>query len=174
VTASYIIAAVMVAPAMINVGIAPVAAHMFIFYYAVLSEVSPPTALAPFAAAALTGANPFKTMMLTWKYTLPAFLVPFVFTLDPRGMGVLLQAPIVDIVRTSVSGALGVGGLAMAFGGWLRREATLIERLLAGIGGGLLFYPSGLAAAAGLVVVAAAVGLHLWIPRPVGRAGEPA
>ena len=65
VTASYIIAAVMVAPAMISVGIAPVAAHMFIFYYAVLSEVSPPTALAPFAATALTGGNPFKTMMLT-------------------------------------------------------------------------------------------------------------
>ncbi len=49
---------------------------MFIFYYAVLSEVSPPTALAPFAAAALTGGRPFRTMMLTWKYALPAFLVP--------------------------------------------------------------------------------------------------
>jgi TRAP-type uncharacterized transport system fused permease subunit len=59
---------------------------MFIFYYAVLSEVSPPTALSPFAAAALTGGNPFRTMMLTWKYTLPAFLVPFVFTLTPEGM----------------------------------------------------------------------------------------
>ena len=65
---------------------------MFIFYYAVLSEVSPPTALSPFAAAAITGANPFRTMMLTWKYTLPAFLVPFVFTLSPEGLGVLLQA----------------------------------------------------------------------------------
>ena len=121
------------------------------------------------AAAALTGSNPFKTMMVTWKYTLPAFLVPFVFTLDPSGMGVLLQAPIVDIVRTSVSGALGVGGLAMAFGGWLRREATVIERVLAGVGGALLFYPAGLAAVAGLAVTGAAVGLHLWIRRSVGR-----
>ena len=117
VTASYIIAAVMVAPAMVKVGIEPVAAHMFIFYYAVLSEVSPPTALAPSAAAALTGGNPFKTMMLTWKYTLPAFLVPFVFTLDPRGMGVLLQGPIVDIVWTSATAALGVAALAMGLGG---------------------------------------------------------
>ena len=87
VTASYIIAAVMVAPALMQVGVPDVAAHMFIFYYAVLSEVSPPTALSPFAAAAITGGNPFATMMLTWKYTLPAFLVPFVFTLTPRGAG---------------------------------------------------------------------------------------
>ena len=65
---------------------------MFIFYYAVLSEVSPPTALSPFAAAALTGGNPFQTMMLTWKYTLPAFLVPFVFTLTPEGLASCLQA----------------------------------------------------------------------------------
>ena len=87
VTASYIIAAVMVAPALTLVGVPEVAAHMFIFYYAVLSEVSPPTALSPFAAAAITGGNPFRTMMLTWKYTLPAFLVPFTFTLNPEGLG---------------------------------------------------------------------------------------
>jgi len=86
VTASYIIAAVMIAPALTQVGVAPAAAHMFIFYYAVLSEVSPPTALSPLAAAALTGGNPFQTMMVTWKYTLPAFLVPFVFTLRSEGM----------------------------------------------------------------------------------------
>ena len=91
VTASYIIAAVMVAPALVQAGVPDIAAHMFIFYYAVLSEVSPPTALSPFAAAALTGGNPFQTMMLTWKYTLPAFLVPFVFTLTPAGQGLLLQ-----------------------------------------------------------------------------------
>ena len=79
------------------VGIPTVAAHMFIFYYAVLSEVSPPTALSPFAAAAITGGNPFRTMMLTWKYTLPAFLVPFMFTLSHEGLGVLLQAPGLDV-----------------------------------------------------------------------------
>ena len=82
VTASYIIAAVMIAPALVQVGIPPTAAHMFIFYYAVLSEVSPPTALSPFAAAALTGADPMRTTLQTWKYTLPAFVVPFMFTLS--------------------------------------------------------------------------------------------
>ena len=78
-------------------GVPDFAAHMFIFYYAVLSEVSPPTALSPFAAAALTGGNPFKTMMLTWKYTLPAFVVPFVFTLRPEGAGILLRGPVANV-----------------------------------------------------------------------------
>ncbi len=167
VTASYIIAAVMVAPAMIGVGVAPVAAHMFIFYYAVLSEVSPPTALAPFAAAALTGGNPFKTMMLTWRYTLPAFLVPFVFTLDPRGMGVLLRGPAIDIVWASGTAVLGVVGLAAGLGGWMRRAATLPERALAVAGGALLFYPAGLADLAGAAITASAAALHAWRTRGV-------
>ncbi|MFO7693856.1 MAG: TRAP transporter fused permease subunit [Vicinamibacterales bacterium] len=162
VTASYIIAAVMVAPAMTSVGVAPVAAHMFIFYYAVLSEVSPPTALAPFAAAALTGGNPFKTMMLTWKYTVPAFLVPFVFTLDPRGMGVLLRGTPADVAWAASTAALGVVALAAGFGGWMRRAATLPERALAVAGGVLLFYPAGAADAAGVAIASSAVILHAW------------
>ena len=124
VTASYIIAAVMVAPALMQAGVPDVAAHMFIFYYAVLSEVSPPTALSPFAAAAITGGNPFRTMMLTWKYTLPAFLVPFVFTLSREGLGVLLQAPLRDVVSASGTAAVGVAALAGGLGGWIRRSGV--------------------------------------------------
>ena len=85
VTASYIMCAVIAAPALIKLGVPDFAAHMFIFYYAVLSEVSPPTALSPFAAAAITGGNPYMTTLQSWKYTMPAFLVPFVFVLDPAG-----------------------------------------------------------------------------------------
>ena len=141
VTASYIIAAVMVAPALTKVGVAPVAAHMFIFYYAVLSEVSPPTALSPFAAAALTGGNPFRTMMLTWKYTLPAFLVPFVFTLSSDGLGVLLQASAPVVAVTSLTAAIGVVALALAAGGWITGRANAGERASAALAGLLLLYP---------------------------------
>ena len=76
VTASFIIAAVIISPALTELGVPREVAYMFIFYYAVLSEVSPPTALSAFAAAAITGGNPFRTMMQTWRYSLPAFLVP--------------------------------------------------------------------------------------------------
>ena len=161
VTASYIIAAVMIAPALTLVGIPEVAAHMFIFYYAVLSEVSPPTALSPFAAAAITGGNPFRTMMLTWKYTLPAFLVPFTFTLSPQGLGVLLQAPWMDVARTTLTAAVGIAALAMGLGGWLSIEANRAERLLATGGGLLLFYASPATDIAGAAAFTLAIVLHL-------------
>jgi TRAP transporter 4TM/12TM fusion protein len=161
VTASYIIAAVMIAPALTQVGVPAIAAHMFIFYYAVLSEVSPPTALSPFAAAALTGGNPFRTMMLTWKYTLPAFLVPFIFTLSPEGLGVLLQAPLADVLTTTLTAALGVVALAVGLGGWLWRAATLPERALATAGGLLLFYASSMTDLAGAALCAVVVVLHV-------------
>jgi len=160
VTASYIIAAVMVAPALVQAGVSDVAAHMFIFYYAVLSEVSPPTALSPFAAAALTGANPFATMMLTWKYTLPAFLVPFVFTLTPEGLGVLLQSTLLDAVTATLSAAAGVTMLAAGLGGWIRRAATPVERILAVAAGALLCYAAPWADLAGLCASAVVLFLH--------------
>ncbi len=170
VTASYIIAAVMIAPALTLVGVPDVAAHMFIFYYAVLSEVSPPTALSPFAAAAITGGNPFRTMMLTWKYTLPAFLVPFTFTLGPEGLGVLLQAPLAATAQTLAAAALGVAALAMGCGGWLRAELARRDRVLAVAAGLLLFYPQTATRLAGAALVAAAVALH-WVT--VGKTEEP-
>jgi TRAP transporter 4TM/12TM fusion protein len=161
VTASYIIAAVMIAPALTAVGIPDVAAHMFIFYYAVLSEVSPPTALSPFAAAALTGGNPFRTTMLTWKYTAPAFLVPFVFTLSRDGLGVLMQAPVLTVIWVSGTAGLGIAAFAAGAGGWIRAEANLIERVLAIAGGTLLFYPGVRTDLSGVAIVATAIGIHL-------------
>ncbi len=164
VTASYIISAVMVVPALTQVGVAPVAAHMFIFYYAVLSEVSPPTALAPFAAAAITGGRPFRTMMLTWKYALPAFLVPFAFTLDARGLGLLLRSGWGDVAISSLTAAVGVAALAMAFSGRAFRRATLIERVLAGTGGLCLFYAAPVADVVGIALAAVALVLN-WSRR---------
>jgi len=161
VTASYIIAAVMVAPAMTKVGVPDVAAHMFIFYYAVLSEVSPPTALSPFAAAAITGAQPVPTMMRTWKYALPAFVFPFAFTSSRQGLGLLMQAPLGDIVMSVSTALIGIMALSAGLGGWIRRQASIPERLLATAGGLLLFYAGTIADLAGLIVFAAAVTLHL-------------
>ena len=161
VTASYIIAAVMIAPALTEVGVPEVAAHMFIFYYAVLSEVSPPTALSPFAAAAITGGNPFKTMMLTWKYTLPAFLVPFAFTLSPEGLGILLLAPLPDILTTVSTAVVGILALVMGLGGWLRQAATPLERTLATTGGLLLFYATAITDLAGTALFVTAIAMHL-------------
>ena len=158
VTASYIIAAVMIAPALTSVGIPAAAAHMFIFYYAVLSEVSPPTALSPFAAAAITGGNPFRTTMISWKYVVPAFVVPFIFTLSPGGGGLLLQGSVVHVVSTSAAAVLGTAALSIGISGWLRRKASLGERCVLIAAAVLLFLPqpaaklAGIAGAAGVIV----------------------
>ncbi|MGH2425324.1 MAG: TRAP transporter permease [bacterium] len=142
ITATYIIAAVIVAPALIKLGVSELAAHMFIFYYSVLSEVSPPVGLSPMAAAALTGGNPFKTMLQAWKYTLPAFVVPFMFTIHPAGMGLLLQAPALDVIRVLIPAILGLCAMASGINGWLLRRTTLPERAALILGGILLIYPA--------------------------------
>ena len=146
VTASYIICAVIAAPALTKLGVPDFAAHMFIFYYAVLSEVSPPTALSPFAAAAITGGDPYATTLQSWKYTLPAFLVPFVFVLDPQGLGLLLAVPKggswVDIVLITLKTAGGLVLLATAAQGWALRRTSPVERGLLAFAGLLLVFPS--------------------------------
>jgi TRAP-type uncharacterized transport system fused permease subunit len=141
VTASYIIAAVITAPAMTKLGVPDYAAHMFIFYYAVLSEVSPPTALSPFAAAAITGGNPYRTTMMAWKYTLPAFLVPFVFTLHPDGTALLLKGSWNTILWMTLSAAAGLAALAAGISGWFLLRTTTTERVVLVAAGLLLLYP---------------------------------
>ena len=160
VTASYIIAAVMIAPALTSVGIAPAAAHMFIFYYAVLSEVSPPTALSPFAAAAITGGNPFRTTMISWKYVTPAFVVPFVFTLSPGGSGVLLQGSALHVVTTSAAAVLGIAALSVGISGWLRRKVSVVERGLLLTAAVLLFFPQPMAKLGGAAIGAMTIVRH--------------
>ena len=174
VTASYIIAAVMVAPAMTQVGVPELAAHMFIFYYAVLSEVSPPTALSPFAAAAITGGRAFPTMMLTWKYTLPAFVFPFAFTLSAQGMGLLMQGSAADIAISTASALVGILALAAGLGGWIRGPASSVERALATAGGLLLFYAGTWSDAAGLGLFGTAIVLNVFrTPSAIRGAVEP-
>ncbi len=165
VTASYIICAVIAAPALIKLGVPDFAAHMFIFYYAVLSEVSPPTALSPFAAAAITGGDPYKTTLQCWKYTVPAFLVPFMFVLAPEGQGLLLMGSIKalatanwwSIAEVTLTCAAGVAALAAGFQGWAFKRTTLLERCMFLGAGFALVYPGAMADLIGFGLAAAAL-----------------
>ncbi len=140
VTASYILSAVTIAPALIQVGVNELAAHMFIFYYAVLSEVSPPTALSPMAAATICHGDPYRTVLATLRYTLPAFLVPLAFTLRADGLGLLLQAPWMVVVTAVLAAvALIVSGVA-AVSGYLIRPLSLPVRGLFALAGVLLLF----------------------------------
>ncbi|MGZ5867637.1 MAG: TRAP transporter large permease subunit, partial [Xanthobacteraceae bacterium] len=190
VTASYIICAVIAAPALTKLGVPDFAAHMFIFYYAVLSEVSPPTALSPFAAAAITGGDPYITTLQAWKYTLPAFLVPFVFILDPDGVGLLMKIPkdgsVWSIVLITLKTAIGLAALAAAAQNWALRKNTRAERILWVLAGLLLVFPSLLEAMAeqlsgydvphpapfGFAIAAAILLKQYYGTRPVVAAGN--
>ncbi len=168
VTASYIICAVIAAPALIKLGVPDFAAHMFIFYYAVLSEVSPPTALSPFAAAAITGGDPYKTTLQCWKYTVPAFLVPFMFVLDPSGQGLLLMGSTKalatanwwSIAEVTLTAAVGIAALAAGFQGWALIKTNQLERWMLIVAGFALVYPTTIADLIGFGFVAAALGLQ--------------
>lgn len=161
VTASFIISWVIIGPALQQLGVPDYAAAMFIFYYAVLSEVSPPTALSPFAAAAITGGKPVRTMWLTWKYTLPAFLVPFVFVLAPAGEGLLLQGGPATVAVAAIVGALAVAALAVVTGGWLLGPASWFERVLFGIGALALLVTEPAAIGIGLAAIGSGVAIHV-------------
>jgi TRAP transporter 4TM/12TM fusion protein len=160
VTASYIICAVVAAPALIGVGVPDFAAHMFIFYYAVLSEVSPPTALSPFAAAAITGGSPYRTTLSSWKYTLPAFVTPFMFVLAPEGTGLLLAGAPLDIVLVCCTAVAGIVVLAIGAQGWIGQRLSLIERSAFILAGLLLAWSARWSDAAGLALALAAFGLY--------------
>jgi TRAP transporter 4TM/12TM fusion protein len=168
VTASYIICAVIAAPALIALKVPDFAAHMFIFYYAVLSEVSPPTALSPFAAAAITGGGPYRTTLQCWKYTAPAFLVPFMFVLDPAGTGLLLTGSFKTLANANwesiaiVTGTAAVGIMALAGGlqGWLFRQCSALERWMLIVAGLMLVYPRPLFDVIGVALVIGVVVLQ--------------
>ncbi|ODU10416.1 MAG: C4-dicarboxylate ABC transporter permease [Rubrivivax sp. SCN 71-131] len=168
VTASYIICAVIAAPALTKLGVPDYAAHLFIFYYAVLSEVSPPTALSPFAAAAITGGDPYKTTLQSWKYTLPAFLLPFVFVIDPAGAGLLLKPPPGvswwDVAWIAVTASAGIAALACGAQNWALVRCRWWERLAFVAAGLLLVYPHAWADALGLGLIALPLLLQ-WLRR---------
>ena len=172
VTASFIIAWVVIGPALIDVGVDRPEAAMFIFYYAVLSEVSPPTALAAVASAAITGGDVIKSMWQTCKYALPAFLVPMAFVLTSNGSGLIAQGPIFRTIWTTVVAALAVCALAVVTGGWMLRHAGRLERGLCVPAALLLLYLEPLSIGLGLACLAVAVAIH--VVRRNQHPGEPA
>ncbi|WP_431950834.1 TRAP transporter permease [Nocardia lijiangensis] len=163
VTASFIIGWAIIGPALLALDVPAPAAAMFVFYYSVLSEVTPPTALAAVGASAVTGGRTVPTMWQALKYALPAFLVPIVFVLTESGEHLLGTGSVLDVLWTSVVACVGVAALACASGGWLLGigRAPAPARVLAGAGGLVLLYLEPAALIVGLAALAAAAGYTL-------------
>jgi TRAP transporter 4TM/12TM fusion protein len=131
ITATYIMTVVMVAPALVKVGVPEHVAHLLVFYFAVLSEVSPPVGLSPCAAAAVTGGDPFGSMMQAWKYSLPAFLVPFFFSTTVAGHSLLIVGgnwP--DFLIALATSVISLFFVSLGIIGYLRNAIAMPERVL--------------------------------------------
>ncbi len=172
VTASFILSWVIIGPALIALGVEPAPVAMFIFYYAVLSEVSPPTALAAVASAAITGGKVIPTMIQACKYTLPAFLAPMAFVVTDSGSHLLSQGSLVDILWTFLVAGSAVAALAVATTGWMFGPTSLLERALCVPAAFLLLYLVPTSIALGYAVFAVAVVLHL-VRRRMVRGSDP-
>ena len=118
-TAAYAIAAAVLAPGLAKIGVPVLVAHLFVFYFAVLSAITPPVALASFAAAGMAQADPWKTSWMALKMGLATFIVPFMFYFSPS---LLMQGPWLPIVQSTVSASIGVWFLASSTEGWLGRR----------------------------------------------------
>jgi len=154
-TAAYAVAASVVAPGLVRMGMEPLLAHMFVFYYAVISAITPPVALAAFAAAGITGTDPMKTAAEAFKIGLAAFIVPFMMFYSPELL--LLSDDNLAIILAVITALIGVYFLSAAVQGWFfRKRTTWYTRVLL-LAIAVLLMLSGLttdAIALGLIVVA--------------------
>jgi TRAP-type uncharacterized transport system fused permease subunit len=110
VTASYVIVAVIAAPALTKMGVLPIAAHLFVFYFAVLADITPPVCIAAYAAAGLAGANPMRTGFAATRLGVAAFVVPFIFCFDPTLLGFNSPGYVIWSVITAIIGIFALAG----------------------------------------------------------------
>lgn len=161
----YLLLAVLVAPSLIETGVEPIAAHLFIFYLGMMSMVTPPIGIGAFFAASIAKAPPLATAFESMRFGWTAYIIPFLFVFSPA---LLLIGDPVEIVLAVATAILGVYAISSAFIGWLHGPAGIVRRLLTGLAGAALLLPPGIFGAATLWINGAgfAALALLWL---IGR-----
>jgi TRAP-type uncharacterized transport system fused permease subunit len=150
-TAAYVVLAALGAPALTEMGVPLLSAHLFIFYFGCLSNITPPVALAAYAAAGLAGASPLRTGFTAMGIAIVGFVIPFAFVYDPL---LLLSGPWPAITATLVTALAGTAALAAAVVGFIGAPLRMPARLLVAAAGVALLAPG---------VVTDAIGLTVWV-----------
>jgi TRAP-type uncharacterized transport system fused permease subunit len=163
-TPAYIMQAALLIPAIIKLGVPPLAAHMFAFYFSCLSAVTPPVALAVYAAASIGGAGLWGAGLQAMKFAAAGFIVPFFFVYSPA---LLFQGSWADVVRAIVTGTIGVIALAAGLEGQFLRRATWLERAAFIAAAFLLIDPGLVTDVIGLALLGAVVLAQRARPAPV-------
>jgi TRAP transporter 4TM/12TM fusion protein len=160
-SAAYLIAAILLAPLLIKLGVMPLAAHIFIFYFAVISMITPPVALASFVAAGMAESELWETGLQAFKIAIPGFLIPFVIVYNP---GLILEGPMWDIVWGTFTTLIGVIALAGSVIGFFFRRTSTWERVVLCIGAILLIVPEMITDFVGMAMVGTVLLLQLRRP----------
>ena len=158
-TANYVIMATTCAPVLIRMGVPGIAAHMFVFYFGIVADITPPVALAAYAGSAIAGGSPMKTAFNATRLAIAAFIIPYVMALNPAM--VFVDTTALEVVEIVVTSLVGMYGLSMALEGYCRSELGWPLRLLAAAGGLCLIYPGLVSDALGLGAVGVAVAVSL-------------
>ena len=164
-TAAYVIAASILAPSLIKLGLTPLTSHLFVFYFACLSAITPPVALAAYAGAGIAKCSPMTTAVEACKLGFAGFIVPFAFCYSPAMM---MQGTVPEILSVFLTAFIGTAVISGGFQGWLFWRLNIIERIILIASGLLLFIPGSVTDIAGLAITAALLLLNLkkWEKRP--------
>lgn len=150
-TANYCIMAATCAPILIKMGVPDLAAHFFVFYFGIVADLTPPVALAAYAGAAIAQANPMKTAITSTKLAIGAFIVPYIFALNPAMLFINTNAG--EVILICITSVIGMFGVSSALEGYFLHNMRWYERVAAAIGGLLLIYPGIVTDIIGLALV---------------------
>ena len=164
-TANYCIMAATCAPILVRMGVPLIAAHFFVFYFGIVADLTPPVALAAYAGAAIAQANPMKTAMTATKLAIGAFIVPYVFALNPAMLFIDTTAG--EVVLICITSLVGIFGVSSALEGYLLHDMPWYQRILSLVGGLLLIYPGLATDVIGLVLVGTTVTLQFIAKKKV-------
>ncbi len=157
-TANYVVTATVAAPILYqNFDVPLIAAHMFVFFFGILADVTPPVCLAAFAGAGIAGANPMRAGVSAMRMAVAGFLIPYAFILEPA---LLLEGTFTELILALGTVVLGMIGVSSGLAGYLIAHGTVIDRVLLVVGGVMLIYPDVVVSGAGLGIVAAAVAIQ--------------
>lgn len=158
-TANYVIMATTCAPILIGMNMNAFAAHMFVFYFGIVADITPPVALAAYAGSAIANASPIKTAINATLLAIAAFIVPYIFGLNPAML--FIDTNLFEVISIIITSLVGIFGVSAGIRGYIFRPMNVIERILIIISGLLLIYPGIVTDVIGLVAVAILVTMQV-------------
>lgn len=153
-TANYVITSTIAAPALVQMGVPVLAAHMFAFYFGIVADVTPPVALAAFAGAGIAGANPMRTGVNAAKLAIAAFIVPYIFVLAPELL--MINATPFTVVYSGLTAVIGMWGASIAMVGFCQNLLNILQRAMFLVGGICMIIPGEITDAIGIGMIIAA------------------